>query len=276
MNKLIFQLYRFLPKKIIRKLGESKLLKPLRDLALRQKNGVKTITVTVNRKYPPFEVFFKYVAGLKDAAQAYERGVENSLLLSTIKILQSKGITEKAIIMDVGANFGYLSMVWSQSLAANGGKVYSFEPNKKVFEILLQTVNLNETDDKVISPLNLAVGSKSGIIELHDFGNSSSTIKDEKKTISSYPVSIVSIDDFVQSKFIEKVDLVKIDVDGIEFDILQGARNTLISFKPVLVIETNNDKRIIDFCQGLGYLVLDMNLSIYKNTDEIPVNIFCI
>jgi FkbM family methyltransferase len=275
MKKLILHLYQMLPPSIVNSIGTAQWLKPLRDKILRSENGAQAITVTVNRDYAPYFVSFKFHAAIRVAAKAKEKGIENTLLRNTISLLRAKGIAEKAVILDVGTNYGYLSMVWSQTLASNGGKVYSFEPSRGVFRAFQQTIQLNGTRAKNILTENKAVGLHTGNIELYDSGTTSNIIEQENVK-ENYLVPMVSIDDYAQSADIQKIDLIKIDVDGIEHEILRGAKNVLMEQKPVLVIETNNDPRIITFCSDLGYQVLDMNLAVYDRKDAIPSNVFCV
>lgn len=277
MKKFILLLYNYLPKTFIKKIGSSSALKGLRNFFLRKDSIAKNIIVKVKREYPPFSVSFKYCAPIRDAAKAKKRGVENTLLRNTIKLLNDKGIAEKATVMDIGANYGYLSMVWSQTLAKNGGTVHSFEPGKNIYRTFKETLRQNGQLVDNIIPVNKAVGRESGDIELIDFGTTSNINQNIDFNIQSrYIVPLLSIDDYVNENSLSKIDLIKIDVDGIEYDILQGAKSTLLMYKPVLAIETNNDSRIISFCLELGYAIYNMSLSRYEEPAEVPLNIFCV
>jgi FkbM family methyltransferase len=56
----------------------------------------------------------------------------------------------------------------------------------------------------------------------------------------------------------ENIDYIKIDVDGFELKVLQGAINTIEKFSPILVLEQeNNDTEALEFCKGLGYSIAD-------------------
>ena len=89
-------------------------------------------------------------------------------------------------------------------------------------------------------------------------------------------VDMVSIDEYIKSSEINSCELVKIDVDGIEYQILQGCTNLIERFKPIFIVETNNDDEIISFFNSKNYQIFDMNLKPYKVSSEIPLNIFCI
>lgn len=67
-------------------------------------------------------------------------------------------------------------------------------------------------------------------------------------------IQIYTLDQF---KF-ENIDYIKIDVDGFELQVLQGAINTIEKFSPILVLEQeNNDTRALEFCKELGYSIAD-------------------
>ena len=72
-------------------------------------------------------------------------------------------------VIDVGANFGWFSLIFS-TLLGNQGSVHSFEPVPPTFKILKQNVRINKTNSEII--LNkMALGSSRGKINLHLFKN---------------------------------------------------------------------------------------------------------
>ncbi len=90
------------------------------------------------------------------------------------------------------------------------------------------------------------------------------------------PIKMVSLDLYVVDNNIEKCDLVKIDVDGIEYAILKGAEELIKRFRPTFIVETNGDMKLIEFLENRNYKILDMKLEVYKREDEIPENVFCV
>ena len=72
---------------------------------------------------------------------------------------------------------------------------------------------------------------------------------------------------------IKACDLIKIDVDGIELDILQGAEKCIRNFKPIVIVELNGEQTIIDFMEKLDYNTLNMKLEPIKK-NELPSNVF--
>ena len=87
---------------------------------------------------------------------------------------------------------------------------------------------------------------------------------------------MVRVDDYVAKNNISKCDLIKIDVDGVEHDILKGSLKTLEQFKPICIVETNDDHHIVDFFIDNNYKVLDEKLNEYKAGVRLPPNIYCV
>jgi FkbM family methyltransferase len=141
-------------------------------------------------------------------------------------------------VIDVGANYGDSSIWWAKTF---GCKVVAFEPLVNVFNVLVENIKLNNAD---VVAHNLALGNGDDIIGRSD-GNMFSSGGDVK--IRSAKLDSYSF---------ESVDLLKIDVEGFEMDVLEGAENTIRRFKPRIIIETHSKdlrKRCHAFLSSLGY-----------------------
>src|SRR5690606_28956276 len=146
------------------------------------------------------------------------------------KLLSDKNDKNDLSIMDVGANFGYLSLVWASTIAKEG-EIHAFEPNKRVFESLHQSIEENELNN-TIHLHNFAVGQKDGVVNLYTSSTTSNILDDSDRTDSKSSIKMISLDSFMQKNFLQKCDLIKIDVDGIEYEILKGAEKLIEKFKP--------------------------------------------
>ena len=170
-----------------------------------------------------------------------------------------KFIKPHHVVLDVGAYIGTHSILFS-TLAE---KVYAFEPQKLVGECLKKTIS--ENDIQNISLYNIALHSKNGHQE---FG----TNNDGDASILQYRKKVFNENYFVRTKLLDnfnfsQVDFIKIDAEGSEFDILEGAEQTINEFRPVIVIEVWNNKlkkkKLFDWCADCDYTWAKINSENY-------------
>jgi FkbM family methyltransferase len=146
-----------------------------------------------------------------------------------------KSVVKGGVVIDIGSHIGLFSMVASK-LVGNTGKVYAFEPSPTTFNVLQKTIAINKTE-KFVLPFQKAVGAAKGIIEFYvsnnSVDNSNSLVKHvTDRDIKGIDIEITTTDIFVQEQQIDKIDFIKIDVEGAEYDTLLGAKNTLLKYKP--------------------------------------------
>ncbi|WP_272855099.1 FkbM family methyltransferase [Aequorivita todarodis] len=219
-------------------------------------------------------VHFYFFASMKIASKATKSGIENTILRNSIQLINLRTKENDAVVLDVGANFGYLSLVWANSISLNG-KVIAFEPNLNVYNSFRNSIQSNSLESNV-ELNNLAVGKKDGNIELFLSSTTSNTLHADRLNNKSTPIEMVSLDSFSRRNVMDRCDLVKIDVDGIELDILMGATHLIEKFNPIFIVETNGDEKIINFFNQHNYQILDMELNPFQSENQLPPNIFCI
>ena len=275
MNSFLVKIYDIIPYGLKVKIGQSKWLKILRRNLLYTSKGFKTAKVLVERTYGSHKVNFQFVASIKMASKAKRIGIENTVLRNSFSLVEKYKLNQTDLtVLDVGANFGYLGAVWADTIAKNG-KVLAFEPNKNLFNSITKTVEANTQFTTNFEVHNLAVGASNETITLNA-SNFSSNAEAMETAIETYVVSMVTLDSFLNQKGINNVDLIKIDVDGIELDILKGAENLLKQNKAIVIVETNDDERIVDFFKTFEYSILDMKLEPLNTSEVLPLNIFCV
>ncbi|RZN83102.1 MAG: FkbM family methyltransferase [Winogradskyella sp.] len=275
MNSLLVKIYDIIPKNLRLKIGQSKWLKGLRKRLLYDSKGFKTVQVLVNRTYGNYKVNFQFVASIKMASKAKRLGIENTVLRNSFSLVESYMPNRNDLtVLDVGSNFGYLGAVWADSISKTGN-VSAFEPNKNLFASVTKTVEANEKFKSNLKVYHLAVGAKNERIKLNA-SNFSSNAQSMETAIETYEVNMVTLDDFLNKKSFQQIDLIKIDVDGIELDILKGAKNLLQQNNSIVIVETNDDKRIVDFFEELDYSIYDMKLNVFDAAEALPLNIFCV
>ena len=152
-------------------------------------------------------------------------------------------LPQDAIIFDVGANFGSLSLRFAQ--LAPQGKIYAFEPTDYAFEKLRRNLALNPSLANRIVPIQTFVSDAS--TKTHHL-TAYSSWKVDGRPLNAHPVhggsiqtadnvGATTIDDFCREQGIERVDLVKIDTDGHEYQVLLGALQTLAKHRPFVIFE---------------------------------------
>jgi FkbM family methyltransferase len=151
--------------------------------------------------------------------------------LLAIQRLVKKG----GIAIDIGANIGLFSVFLSKELSAKG-HVYAFEPVRDTYWRMKENLVLNRCEN--VMTYQQAMSNKNGKAVMNIFpagyGAWNTFGKPqfgEIKPVSKETVIVTTLDEFVRSSKIKFVDFLKIDVEGFEFDVLQGAKNTLIGNK---------------------------------------------
>ncbi|NML37262.1 FkbM family methyltransferase [Chitinophaga sp. G-6-1-13] len=144
-------------------------------------------------------------------------------------------IKDGDVVIDAGAWVGDFS-----SLAAfYGAKVYAFEPEVSNFRQLKKTSRLMGHDR--IIPVQQGLSDKAGTagMTLYDIGNSAAyRITGNGEREQKDEVSLTTLDDFVGTHGLSKIDFIKADIEGYERNLLKGARETLRTFAPKLSLCT--------------------------------------
>ncbi len=184
--------------------------------------------------------------------------------------LLTKLIKKGNIAFDIGANFGWYSCHFAQ-LVGETGKVHIFEPTNAI-EGLKKNLILNQFEARCI--LNqVALAEKEGVETLfipqklgtafasfheHSYGNGDSKIS----------VPVKKLDDYVIANKIEKIDFIKIDVEGAEYLVLKGAKNVLKNYSPVIMMElydghtkyfSYSPEEVINYIKDLDYHLYEIN-----------------
>lgn len=170
-----------------------------------------------------------------------------------------------SVFCDVGANVGYYSLFASR-LVGNDGQVFAFEPNPDLVPLLRRSVRFNHRENVAVLPVG--VGRASSVARLQvmrssgvSFVGDPSDVRAEDRPRGSEWIPVMRLDDALRGH-LSRLDLLKIDVEGRELDVLEGARETLETHRPAVVIEvapTNlsrfgtGPEQILGFFESLGY-----------------------
>jgi FkbM family methyltransferase len=148
-------------------------------------------------------------------------------------------------------------------------KVYAFEPDPDNFRILKENLRLNKLENAVI-PIELGVGKEKGSFYLTKAGAGSAVV--ERKSKDAVKVKVTTIDEFVEENKIKKVDFIKMDIEGAEFDALKGAVKTIKRDKPDLLIAIyHKGEHFFEIPGWLKKLVPQYNLRFIAMNGASPV-----
>ena len=163
------------------------------------------------------------------------------------------------IVLDVGANIGLHTVHFADF--ARLGKVICFEPARSTFASLLQNVSHLAN----VIPLNVGLSDSTSLQTFFVAAdNAYSGLKDTKRKAILRQESIACFkgDDVLLALFTrnQRIDLIKIDVEGLELHVLRGMREFIVAHRPVIFCEifggtqSNPDPdSTVQFCVSLGY-----------------------
>ena len=134
-------------------------------------------------------------------------------------------------VVDVGANIGYFSLLCADCIA--GGVVHSFEPSATSFKYLRQVAS----QTKQVRPWQLAVSSSSGMLRFIDEAMSDLSHVADRQDRRGYLVECCTIDSWAAANKIERVDFIKVDTEGHEIHVIEGARGVIGLRQPVVEFE---------------------------------------
>ncbi len=180
----------------------------------------------------------------------------------TVTWMALKAVRPGDIVFDVGAHFGYFSLLFAHLVGA-GGRVVAFEPTPSTFAILAQ----NARRSNRIEPVNQAASDAAGEIEIADFGlkySAWNTLAAESRmpdvlsanTVKHLKVQAVRLDALARARGLTP-DFVKIDAENFEHAVVAGLRGLLEKAQPVVLLEAGSDSALAAGRQfeKLGYRV---------------------
>lgn len=184
------------------------------------------------RIYPGNEVFRSiFVKGIYDP----------NLVVVVDALLPAKGV-----LVDIGANMGYCSLLMSRSVG-DSGKIFAIEPSERDFLRLVDNVALNKLDNVYV--YRFAISNEIGDVEisiateersfLNTLGFEFSNKGIEK--LKTEKVEAITLDKFVEKEDIDRIDVIKMDIEGSELKALTGARKSIEMYRPALVLGINKN-----------------------------------
>lgn len=209
-----------------------------------------------------------------DQSVLYYMELEKGYYEAYVLNLLHRVVAPDAVCLDIGANLGTISL--ALSYLAKRGKVYAFEPSNVNYGYLQQTIADNGITN--IEAIKLGVFDRNGTISFrevaHGGGWSFIDTKAPEQANPASQITCVRLDDWVQTQALNRIDLIKVDVEGSEMEVLHGAQETIRRFDPDLVIEFNLESMINNFGKNpidLFHLLQSIyaNLYLIRRDDQV-------
>ncbi len=146
--------------------------------------------------------------------------------------LMKEHIHEGDHFVDIGANIGY-ETVYGASFVGKSGLVTAFEPLEHLANQLQKNASINQLRN--VRLVRKALGNREGqhTIYLHAHDAGSSSLINEENSSSRITIDVIRLDDLPM----QKIDFIKIDVEGFEPEVFLGAQKTILKDKPKIVFE---------------------------------------
>lgn len=167
-------------------------------------------------------------------------------------------LLDDSVFVDIGTNKGIY--LYQAEKKIKLGKIFGFEPNQSL-------VNYIQPLFPNIKLFPLAVSSTTGTSVLHipkkgnGLQDTRASLEDMGDAVEKIEIKTITLDDWAKQENVSKIDLVKIDVEGHEFDTIKGCKTILENIKPTFIIEIElrhakyEINEIFDFIKGYGYEV---------------------
>jgi FkbM family methyltransferase len=178
----------------------------------------------------------------------------------TLTVIDSL-VRDGDVCFDIGANVGALTMPMARRVGPRG-KVYAFEPGPPAYARLQRNLSLNPSIHERVVPVQVGVADSPGAMYWTS-GENDNTADGTLGSSGGVRVEVVSIDAFAAAASVPRVDFAKIDVEGMEYEVLLGGRATWLAHHPILYLETEKRfeavrgfpllARIEAFLRELGY-----------------------
>ena len=156
------------------------------------------------------------------------------------------------LVVEAGANIGAHTLAMAK-MVGEKGLIYAFEPQRLVYQAMVANVAINSLVNVITQQAGL--GASEGTINVpvldpaigHNFGGVSIS---HHETGEQVPVTTID------SLKLDQCRMIKVDVEGMECDVLEGARDTIMQLRPILYVENDrpeNSSRLIALIQSFGY-----------------------
>lgn len=190
-------------------------------------------------------------------------------------------------VIDIGANQGEYSLIAARK-TGNTGKVLAFEPMKSLYRQLRENIALNKNFEARTVAVPIGLSEQAGVLDLYGKSGTNEGVNTlyptAEHTVRIESIKLDTLDHQLQNLGINKVDVIKIDVEGAELQVLKGAQKTLSQHLPTLLLEINREsclaagytpEEILTFLKTFGYRFKKIGLRGHLSPISGPLPEFC-
>jgi FkbM family methyltransferase len=187
--------------------------------------------------------------------------------------------------IDVGANLGFYSVLAAKAMINNNGTVHAVEMDAENVGRIEQAIKLNDVDNVIVH--QVALGCRESEVTYYKVGSSTHTLgvlESEKTVLQNVQVQMVSLDTLTKQSNLSP-DLIKIDVEGAEFEVLKGTTDVLEAKTPKVYMEVHLHHgrgslelfgsslgEILRVFEGRNYRLTALNLEDSALDFEVPIS----
>lgn len=146
------------------------------------------------------------------------------------------------VVIDAGAHIGQYTILFSK-LVTTTGRVYSFEPDPDTFIQLLENIEINNANNVVVNNFALSDLAGTGTLFISDSSRipGGSSLKPQKGFDGGkVDVKIITLDEYAKNIGLNRLDLIKADIEGAELLLLKGGEGLINKFKPLIIMELSS------------------------------------
>ena len=150
---------------------------------------------------------------------------------------------KQAIVFDIGANIGNHAISISQQCES----IYAFEPDSETNLNLNKNIQLNNINNIYTYKVGLSDNECTSDFYVNISGNTGASTLHPSDDITQYKkcqIKLTTGDNFISNNAIKKIDLIKIDIEGHEIQALEGMKESIKLFKPIILLEWTADNTI--------------------------------